>query len=51
MRKTAAISQTSTSVGLPRGWAILGLALASWVLVGGMWAAASQLYGFVTAAL
>ena len=51
MRKTATLSQTNTTAALPRGWAILGLALASWVLVGGMWAAASQLYGLVAAAL
>tara|TARA_R110002020_G_scaffold10961_10_gene41592 strand:- start:738 stop:938 length:201 start_codon:yes stop_codon:yes gene_type:complete len=50
LRSTATTSHAASIGRLPRGWTILGLALASWVLVGGMWAAASQVYGFVAGA-
>ncbi|MGV8832913.1 MAG: hypothetical protein ACOH2N_13130 [Devosia sp.] len=51
MRMTVITPQTTASAGFPRGWAIVGLALASWVVVAGMWIGLSQLFGFVAAAL
>ena len=51
MRTTVSPSQMHQVSGLPRGWVVLGLTLASWALVAGMWAGMSQLYGFVASAI
>lgn len=51
MRMTATTPQAIRATGLPRGWTILGLALASWMLVAGMWVGLSQLFGFVASAI
>lgn len=50
MRRTSAAVQTR-SLPLPRGWIILGGALASWALVVALWTGTSQLFGFVLSAL
>ncbi|MCR6673616.1 hypothetical protein [Devosia ginsengisoli] len=51
MRRTSAAVQTQRSLPLPRGWIILGGALASWALFAGLWAGTSQLFGFVLSAI
>ena len=50
MRRTTANVQTQRSQSLPRGWIILGAALASWALFVGLWAGSSQLFQFVLSA-
>lgn len=51
MRRTTAIMPLGRALPLPRGWIILGLALASWALVTGLWIGLSQLFAFVLAAI
>jgi len=51
MRRTAAVAQVQRALPLPRGWIILGLALASWAVFAGLWAGASQLFAFILAAM
>lgn len=33
--------------GIPRGWIIVGAALASWLIVAAVWVGTTQLLGFV----
>lgn len=46
MRRTAIPAQTRTA-SLPRGWLVLGAALASWFIVAAMWTGMSQIFGLV----
>jgi hypothetical protein len=46
-----AIATADLFVSLPRGWTILGLALAGWGLVVLAIQIASSLFGYITAAL
>ena len=50
MRSTAMPAQAKTAV-LPRGWIIVGMALASWVVVAAMWTGMSQIFALVAAAV
>ena len=49
MRRTIAAAQAQRAMPLPRGWIVVGLALASWLLFAGIWAGMSQLFAFVLA--
>ena len=51
MRRTTAVIHAQRALPLPRGWIVLGGALASWALFAGLWAGTSQLFGFVLAAI
>lgn len=51
MRRNTAVVYAQRSLPLPRGWIILGLALASWALFAGLWAGMSQLFGLVLATI
>jgi hypothetical protein len=51
MRRTTAVLHAQHPLPLPRGWIILGAALASWVLFVGLWVGTSQLYHVVLAAI
>jgi hypothetical protein len=50
MRSTAMPAQTKT-VSLPRGWIVLGMALASWLVVAAMLTGMSQIFDLVAAAV
>ena len=50
MRSTAMPAQTRTAA-IPRGWIVLGMALASWLIVAAMWTGMSQIFGLVAAAV
>ena len=51
MRRTTAVIQAQRATPLPRGWLIVGLALASWALFAVLWAGMTQLFQFVAAAI
>ena len=51
MRRVAMHTQTHPEFALPRGWIVLGMALASWVVVVAMWSGMSQVFAFVAAAI
>lgn len=50
MRSNSMPAQTKTAI-LPRGWIVLGMALASWLVVAAMWTAMSQTLDLVAAAV
>lgn len=50
MRSNAMQAQTKAAV-LPRGWIVLGMALASWLVVAAMWTGMSQIFDLVVAAV
>lgn len=47
MRRSTAKAQVLQARPIPRGWVILGLALASWMFVATAWSVGSQLFGAV----
>ena len=47
MRRTTAVLHAQRPLPLPRGWIILGGALASWALLAGLWAGTSQLFAYI----
>jgi len=51
MRRNAAVAQAGHIHHVPRGWFILGAALASWMLIAVMWTGTSQLFSFVSSAI
>ena len=51
MRSNSMPAQTKTAAILPRGWIVLGMALASWLVVAAMWTAMSQTLDLVAAAV
>ena len=51
MRRTTTAMQVRRALPLPRGWIILGLALAAWALATALGAGLGQLYGLVLAAI
>ena len=51
MRRNATSAQAAQISVLPRGWIVLGAALASWMLVAMLWTGTSQLFSFVLAAV
>lgn len=48
MRPTISIQR---ELPLPRGWIILGLALAGWAVVTGLWISLTPVFAFVLAAI
>ena len=51
MRRSNAIVQVQRITPLPRGWIVLGAALASWALFIGLAATLSQLFALVLSAV
>ena len=51
MRRTTAVAQTSHGPQIPRGWIVLGAALASWMVVAVLWTGTSQLFSYVASAI
>lgn len=51
MRRSTAVAQSLHLSQIPRGWIVLGSALASWMLLAAMWTATSQLFSYVLAAV
>lgn len=52
MRRMTAVSQTKElPIRIPRGWVILGAALASWAVFVSFWTGLSQVFAFVLAAV
>lgn len=51
MRRTTAVLHAQHPLPLPRGWVILGAALASWAVFAGIWTGTSQLFLFIFAAI
>jgi hypothetical protein len=51
MRRTTAAMPIRRALPLPRGWIILGLALASWAVVTGLWAGLHQLSAMMLAGI
>lgn len=49
MRRAAMHTQTHPELALPRGWIILGAALASWLVVAVVWSGMSQIFTLVSA--
>lgn len=50
-RTTVATTNAGRSLGLPRGWIIVGLALASWALFAGGGIMLARLFAYVGAAI
>jgi hypothetical protein len=50
MRSTGTPAQAKAAV-LPRGWIIVGMALASWLVVTAMWIGMSQIFALAAAAV
>jgi hypothetical protein len=48
MRSTAMPAQAKVAV-LPRGWIIIGMALASWLVITAMWTGMTQIFALVAA--
>jgi hypothetical protein len=51
MRRTTTAAQAIQISHFPRGWIVLGAAIASWMLVAAMWMATSQLFVYVSGAI
>lgn len=51
MRRTTFASQPEVQLRLPRGWVILGAALASWMLMAALWTGLSQLFSILLSAI
>lgn len=51
MRRAAIHTQTPSAVALPRGWIIVGAALASWLVVAAVWTGMSQIFWLVASAV
>lgn len=51
MRRTTAVMPLQHALPLPRGWLIVGFALASWAVFALLWAGMNQLFQFVSLAL
>lgn len=51
MRHTTAVVQAQRSLPLPRGWMVVGAALASWALFAGVLTGIGQLFAFLLAAI
>ena len=51
MRRTTAVMHAQRALPLPRGWLIVGFALASWAVFALLWAGMNQLFQFVSLAL
>jgi hypothetical protein len=51
MRHNIATAITRPVLALPRGWMVLGLAVASWAVVIGGWTAGSALFSYVAASI
>ena len=49
MRLSASHVPSHSIARLPRGWLVLGLAVASWILVAMAWTGLSHLFGLVLA--
>lgn len=47
MRRTA-VMHAQRALPLPRGWLIVGFALASWAVFALLWAGMSQLFQFIS---
>lgn len=50
MRSTAMQAPTKTA-SLPRGWIVVGMALASWLVVAALWTGMSGIFGMIVAAV
>lgn len=51
MRRTTAVAQVAHVHHVPRGWIVLGAALASWMVVAGLWTGMSQLFSVIVNAV
>jgi hypothetical protein len=51
MRHNIATSLARPILALPRGWMVLGMAVASWAILIGGWTAGSALFSYVANAI
>ncbi|MET3925002.1 hypothetical protein [Devosia sp. 2618] len=51
MRQTSVANTNAAAIGLPRGWVILGSALASWAILASVWFGATQMFSFLMASI
>jgi|GEM_PF-1720684 len=51
MRRMPLSASDTSALALPRGWTVLGAALASWLVMAALWAGLTQIFALVTAAL
>lgn len=51
MRRTPAVAHAAHVHHIPRGWIVLGAALASWMVVALLWAGASQVFSLIVSAV